>query len=815
MLSRHRACYPESSITWTPVVPELCEFTDHHDHRRIRALLTDVLERASTRGDTLLSQAEAIELGNAYELIRPPALSTWLLEGLDLDSTSLASDPEAWPVVGVELAQQLPGLKLARFTYTADVIRMKIAELRGRPRHPDLTDARSLINAVLPPMPAGDDAEDRARAEKAAGLAELFASPLSVLIGPAGTGKTTLIKALVDKIGADRILLLAPTGKARVQLASKVGAQVTVSTLASYLSRTDRFDDAQRYLVLGEAGKREDVDLLVIDEASMLTEEMLASVLDAFRTIKRLVLVGDPRQLPPIGAGRPFVDLVTNVQPGSFAEPIHVAPSYVELRVPRRQVTAPFPMDVGETVVGSRADLDLAAWFGDGDLAADADLIWERLAADPDQVTVRYVSWSGRPVQEVLLEAIAAELDLTPISDAKGVDADEAAFALTYGATLNDGWVNWEVGAGETSEGWQILSPTRSRAAGSIELNRHIKRTYRHSELAQALRNSWNGTNLPSPIGPEQIIRGDKVMATRNNSRAKSWPAGAGLDYVANGEIGVGIGRRRKGKKSGLRLNVEFSSQPGAQYGYWTSSKEDPALELAWAVTVHKSQGSEFGLTFLVLPARSNASRELLYTALTRQRKRVVIIYEGTLAELRELSHPWLSETARRLTDLFEAPNLVTVDPGQTGRPQRYDGRILHVTAGGTVVKSKNEVIVAGVLDEVAPARWTYETPLTGSDGRTLHPDFTVQRADGSLVLWEHLGLMGDPDYARKWALKRDWYEANGFPEHPKRGEKGTLMCTDDRGGVDLPSWQALAEEVIGPLASGPKRRGPGRRRNR
>jgi hypothetical protein len=74
---------------------------------------------------------------------------------------------------------------------------------------------------------------------------------------------------------------------------------------------------------------------------------------------------------------------------------------------------------------------------------------------------------------------------------------------------------------------------------------------------------------------------------------------------------------------------------------------------------------------------------------------------------------------------------------------------------------------------------------------------------------------MGDPDYARKWALKRDWYEANGFPEHPKRGEKGTLMCTDDRGGVDLPSWQALAEEVIGPLASGPKRRGPGRRRNR
>ena len=63
----------------------------------------------------------------------------------------------------------------------------------------------------------------------------------------------------------------------------------------------------------------------------------------------------------------------------------------------------------------------------------------------------------------------------------------------------------------------------------------------------------------------------------------------------------------------------------------------------------------------------------------------------------------------------------------------------MHVTASGVVVKSKNEVIVAGVLDEVAPGRWAYETPLKGADGRTVHPDFTIQRADGSVVLWEHL----------------------------------------------------------------------------
>ena len=71
-------------------------------------------------------------------------------------------------------------------------------------------------------------------------------------------------------------------------------------------------------------------------------------------------------------------------------------------------------------------------------------------------------------------------------------------------------------------------------------------------------------------------------------------------------------------------------------------------LELAWAMTVHKSQGSEFELTLLVLPARVTVSRELMYTALTRQRGRVVILHEGTLADLQELSQPWRSVTARR-----------------------------------------------------------------------------------------------------------------------------------------------------------------------
>ena len=208
-------------------------------------------------------------------------------------------------------------------------------------------------------------------------------------------------------------------------------------------------------------------------------------------------------------------------------------------------------------------------------------------------------------------------------------------------------------------------------------------------------------------------------------------------------------------------------------------------------------------------------SRELLYTALTRQRDRVVILHEGTIADLRELSQPWRSETARRLTDLFAAPKLIAVDPTSSGQPQRFDGRVMHVTASGVVIKSKKEVIVATILDDIAPGRWGYETPIKGADGRTLHPDFTIQRPDGTSVLWEHLGMMGNLDYARKWGLKRKWYEDNGFLPHPQQGPAGSPMCTDGTGGVDVPAWRKLALEAIGPVAATLSRRGPGARPKR
>jgi hypothetical protein len=194
-----------------------------------------------------------------------------------------------------------------------------------------------------------------------------------------------------------------------------------------------------------------------------------------------------------------------------------------------------------------------------------------------------------------------------------------------------------------------------------------------------------------------------------------------------------------------------------------------------------------------------------MYTALTRQKDRVVILHEGTLADLRQLAQPWRSETARRLTDLFVPPQPITLTV--RGEARRYDRKLLHVSATGVPMASKNEVIIAGLLDQLAPGCWQYEEPLTGADGRTVHPDFTITAPDGRTIYWEHAGMLDLPDYARKWELKKAWYADNQvLPFKEGGGANGTLIWTDDLKGADAKAWLEFAADVLGVT---PSTRGP------
>ena len=270
-------------------------------------------------------------------------------------------------------------------------------------------------------------------------------------------------------------------------------------------------------------------------------------------------------------------------------------------------------------------------------------------------------------------------------------------------------------GAGAACERWQILSPIHATAAGVSELNRSIHRHFRADLIEFARRVRRSGRKVPSPMGPEGIVYGDKVMNNRNHQRMdiypeQSWVGDPFSDpsrFVANGEIGMVVGQfKRFGQKFKVtRLKVEFSTQLGVEYGFrrgdLPKDGRDPILELAYAITVHKSQGSEFETTFLVIPSPCLLlSRELLYTAFTRQTKRVVVLHQGPLTDLLSFSSAGNSETARRYTNLLRDPQ-----PQDVGGGRFLEANLIHRTSNGTLVRSKSEVIIADALSAAGVER--------------------------------------------------------------------------------------------------------------
>jgi hypothetical protein len=290
------------------------------------------------------------------------------------------------------------------------------------------------------------------------------------------------------------------------------------------------------------------------------------------------------------------------------------------------------------------------------------------------------------------------------------------------------------------------------------------------------------------------------VINTVNGHRNDVYPA-KNQAYLANGEIGLVVGQFKGStwKPKGLpwKIEVEFSSQLGFKYGFGDrdfGEEKEASLELAYALTIHKAQGSEFGITFVVVPNPCRLlSRELLYTALTRQRERVVLLHQGDVRALLKLSSAEHSATARRLTNLFTDPN-----PIEHVGIFLEDG-LIHRTARGELVRSKSEVIIANLLHGLGIA-YAYEQPLVGLEGSVRYPDFTIEDAEtGQRVFLEHLGMMTEPAYRRRWRAKLDWYrEQNVLPAEEGEGELGTLVTTTEENGIDSAAIERRLRGLLG-----------------
>lgn len=767
------AVFPPGEIRTANPIPAPTALDSENDRRRIRAYLVSQLEAQALWGHTVYPISNLIEEVNSL-----PIYPVCHVTG---DTINSIHDFLLDELVAIDCKNGERAYQLNRIFAFDEVIRTSVNKrLKGK-RIEIKEDWRALIDNAFNGQ-ATTAFEERARTEKAAILKELAESRLSVLIGGAGTGKTTLLALLCKspQIRDNGVLLLAPTGKARVRMSQAMrqqGVESTAKTVAQFLSESRRFNGYTKEYLLSDVDAKNVPFTVIIDESSMLTEEMFGALLQALRkNAQRIIFVGDPNQLPPIGAGRPFVDLVRKLNQDIKEFP-KVGPGFGQLTVTMRQLS-----DDGNP----RGDTELSKWYA-GDSENLDDSIFIQLQSGSLGKHVSFKSWSTpEELEQRIFETISEETGMASIDDIEG-------FNLSIGGYVNGEWMNF--GGSEENikkiESWQILSAYRNDAAiGTATINRYLHEKYRSQQMLKLSHSKVRGTK--HLLGTDGIVYGDKVINVRNQKvqgyHVKSKRTVDG--YVANGEVGI-VERIWETPKARYNTHqIVFSSQPEMNYNWYSSVSDEGVsdLELAYALTVHKAQGSEFGKAILVLGEPGGLlSKELLYTAITRQKDKLVILYNDGAYRLRDYSFVSCSEVAKRFTCLFESPDIVE------HKKKYYEQALIHKTLKGELVRSKSEVIIANMLYE-AGIEYEYEKELDlGEDGIRI-PDFTIDDAEsGTCFYWEHCGMLGDAAYNKHWQAKKQLYANHGIVE----GDNLIVSKDSLNGGIDSAAIKALIDKYL------------------
>jgi exodeoxyribonuclease V alpha subunit len=451
---------------------------------------------------------------------------------------------------------------------------------------------------------------------------------MAIITGGPGTGKTYTVARLLALLFAtapdaarQRIALAAPTGKAAArlkqsidkalgELADRVGAQLPLRELTARMGAARTLHsllgarpDSRAFA--HHRGNPLDVDVLIVDEASMVHLEMMASLLDALPPSATLILLGDKDQLASVEAGAVLGDLCAEAQAGNYDD-----------------ATVAYVRDAaGEEI--------------------PADYVHQGGALAQQTVMLRHSRRFGGPIGQLALAVNAGDVEAaSAVLRARGVLGVEVAHALRwiehaqqphaialslegyrpYLSLLNegaqgkdkDGHEDWVRAVLHCFEGFRILCAVREGEWGVEGLN-------------TAIEQRLDATGLIRRSGEWYV--GRPVMVTRNDYATN----------VFNGDIGLTLpDPARPGS-----LRVWFLEGDKVRSVLATRLRH---VETAYAMTVHKSQGSEFAHTVLALPKEGGAvlARELVYTGITRASREFTLLtpVPGVLGEaIRQRTH--------------------------------------------------------------------------------------------------------------------------------------------------------------------------------
>ena len=380
--------------------------------------------------------------------------------------------------------------------------------------------------------------------EQEQAIREAAASGLLLITGGPGTGKTTILNGILNLLGQMQLkcLLAAPTGRAAKRLTEVTGEEAC--TIHRLLEAGIDPATGNMFFARDEDNPLK-CDAVIVDEMSMVDVELLYALLQAIPQGKRLILVGDPDQLPPVGPGFPFHDMLRS----------GVLPTVRLTEIFRQAQESLIVMNAHRVNRGEMPDLK----------NVKSDFFFMRRRSEEE------------------VSGLIRDLCTTRLPKNMGIPADQI----------------------------QVLSPTRKGGVGTVSLN----------QMLQTALNPGSPDKKEKQFGDYIFREGDRVMQIRNNydimwKKSDGSTVGTG---IFNGDVGI-IREIDPGTES---LTIVFDDRV-AEYDF-TQLNE---LEPAYAMTVHKSQGSEYRAVILTAWNGSPylLSRSILYTAITRARELLIIV---------------------------------------------------------------------------------------------------------------------------------------------------------------------------------------------